>query len=56
MGDDRLDFSLAQPEKPSATSGRIVQWFHTACGVEKKKKERKGQKSINSWNFWTVYG
>ena len=25
MGDDRLDFPLAQPEKPSATSGRIVQ-------------------------------
>ena len=54
MGDDRLDFPLAQPEKPSATSGRIVQWFHTACGVEKKK--RKGQKSINSWNFRIVYG
>ena len=40
MGDDRLDFPLAQPEKPSATSGRIVQWFHTACGVGGKKKEK----------------
>ena len=41
MGDDRLDFPLSQPEKPSATSGRIVQWFHTACGVGKKKKKEK---------------
>ena len=38
MGVDRLDFPLAQPEKPSATSGRILQWFHTACGVGKKEK------------------
>ena len=43
MGDDRLDFPLAQPEKPSATSGRIVQWFHTACGVGKKKEKVKNQ-------------
>ena len=38
MGVDRLDFPLAQPEKPSATSGRILQWFHTASGVGKKEK------------------
>ena len=38
MGVDRLDFPLAQPEKPSATSDRILQWFHTACGVGKKEK------------------
>ena len=38
MGVDRLDFPLAQPEKPSAASGRILQWFHTACGVGKKEK------------------
>ena len=38
MGVDRLDFPLAQPEKPSATSGRILQWFHTACGVGEKEK------------------
>ena len=38
MGVDRVDFPLAQPEKPSATSGRILQWFHTACGVGKKVK------------------
>ena len=37
MGVDRLDFPLAQPEKPSATSGRILQWFQTACGVGKKE-------------------
>ena len=37
MGVDRLDFPLAQPEKPSATSGRILQWFHTACGVGEKE-------------------
>ena len=38
MGVDLLEFPLAQPEKPSATSGRILQWFHTACGVGKKVK------------------
>ena len=38
MGVDRLDFPLAQPEKPSATSGRILQGIHTACGVGKKEK------------------
>ena len=38
MGADRLNFPLAQPEKPSATSGRILQWFHTASGVGKKEK------------------
>ena len=43
MGDDRLDFPLVQPEKPSATSGRIVQWFHTACGVGKKEEKVKNQ-------------
>ena len=37
-GVNRLDFPLAPPEKPSATSGRILQWFHTACGVGKKEK------------------
>ena len=36
-GVNRLDFPLALPKKPSATSGRILQWFHTACGVGKKK-------------------
>ena len=38
MGVNRLDFPLAPPEKPFATSGGILQWFHTACGVGKKEK------------------
>ena len=37
-GVNRLDFPLAPPDKPFATSGRILQWFHTACGVGKKEK------------------
>ena len=40
MSVDRLDFPLAQPEKPSATSGRILQWFHTASEVGKKKRSK----------------
>ena len=48
MGVDRLDFPLAQPEKPSTTSGRIFAVIpYCLWGGEKEK----GQKSNNSWNF-----
>ena len=43
MGDDRLDFPLAQPEKSSATSGKLCSDSILPAGWEKKKEKVKNQ-------------
>ena len=51
MGVDHFAFQLAQSEESSVTSSRICSDSILLVGWGK----RKGQKSINSRNFWIVY-
>ena len=53
MGVDQLDFPLAQPQELSATSGRILQSFHTACG--EREKEMVKNQLIHGFYFILIF-